>query len=427
MPQDADLSDDVEGDAAVPSSHALEDAVAAVEIGDAHDAPAVDDEEEQQRLRLLAEEEERRADATWRALCEMQQRKQAAAAADAQSEAQANATMALEQHRRRREQQLQQALEEARERGSSSRDPDEPDASGWSANDQAALEAAMRLNPARQFETKALRWQAIANAVPGKTSRECVARCRQVQEVVRKTHCPLLQLDADLLVSVLAPLSGSQLCDVACVCKALCVAAHDEALWLPFANALPSKWAMQNFDPSREELWKYTLRIREGLHGAWRRLTEHRSGKCPYLRDIGKVERGRFIPDGSHMDYRVTYGAICELVMLQAREDDGLSHRTYKAVAERLVALSANPRSAIPPDLHMVVREIYKTCYPGFGSGTGSGAYAPGLQAGGSSTKAGTSGTLLGKGVATMTKKVQDEDLRKRLETKHVFNHLVPH
>ena len=127
------------------------------------------------------------------------------------------------------------------------------------------------------------------------------------------------------------------------------------------------------------------------------------------------------------MDYRVTYGAICELVMLQAREDDGLSHRTYKAVAERLVALSANPRSAIPPDLHMVVREIYKTCYPGFGSGTGSGAYAPGLQAGGSSTKAGTSGTLLGKGVATMTKKVQDEDLRKRLETKHVFNHLVPH
>lgn len=43
---------------------------------------------------------------------------------------------------------------------------------------------------------------------------------------------------------------------------------------------------------------------------------------------------------------------------------------------------------------------------PGFGAGTGSGAYSPGLQAGGSSTKASTSGAMLGKGVATMKKKV---------------------
>ena len=82
------------------------------------------------------------------------------------------------------------------------------------------------------------------------------------------------------------------------------------------------------------------------------------------------------------------------------------------------MALSTDARSGVPGDLHMTVREIYKTCYPGFGAGTGSGAYAPGLQAGGSSTKASTSGSMLGKGVHTMTKKVQDEDMRKRLETR---------
>ena len=52
------------------------------------------------------------------------------------------------------------------------------------------------------------------------------------------------------------------------------------------------------------------------------------------------------------------------------------------------------------PPPHKQVREIYKTCYPGFGAATGSGAYAPGLQAGGSSTKAATSSAMLGKGVA---------------------------
>ena len=286
----------------------------------------------------------------------------------------------------------------------------------------------MRAHPAKKYETKALRWHAIADATgSGKTSKECVARCRLLKEAVKKGHCPLLQLDADLLVLVLGGLGGMDLCEVACVCKALSVAAHDETLWLPYANALPSKWAMQNFDPDREELWKYTLRVREGLHGAWRKLTAHRSGKFPYLQDIGRVERGVFKPEGGHMDYRVTYGAVCELVQLQVKEDGDLNHRTYKAVAETLVALAPNRGSAIPPDLHMVVREIYKTCYPGFGSATSSGAFSPGLMAGGSSTKASTSGSMVGKGVATMLKKVDDEALRQRLETKHLFQHLVRH
>ena len=120
----------------------------------------------------------------------------------------------------------------------------------------------------------------------------------------------------------------------------------------------------------------------------------------------------------------MTQGA---LVQLQAAQGDGLNHRTYKLVAEQLVGWSANPRSAVPPDLHMTVREIYKTCYPGFGAGTGSGAYAPGLQAGGSSTKASTAGHMLGKGVATMTKKLQDQEMRKRLDTVHEFFNLVSH
>ena len=43
------------------------------------------------------------------------------------------------------------------------------------------------------------------------------------------------------------------------------------------------------------------------------------------------------------------------------------------------------------------------------------------VQAGGSSTKGSTCGSMLGKGVATMTKKVQDEEMRKRLDTVHQF------
>ena len=112
-------------------------------------------------------------------------------------------------------------------------------------------------------------------------------------------------------------------------------------------------------------------------------------------------------------------------MQLQAAEDGSLSHRSYKAVAATLVACSANAKSQVPVDMHMTVREIYKTCYAGFGSATGSGAYQPGLQAGGSSAKGGASGSMVGKGVAVMTKKVHDEEMRKRLETYHEFLSLV--
>ena len=70
---------------------------------------------------------------------------------------------------------------------------------------------------------------------------------------------------------------------------------------------------------------------------------------------------------------------------------------------------------------------IIRYPHTGFGAAIGSGAYAPGLQAGGSSTRGSTQGALLGKGAATLTKKVKDEELRKRLETYHVFQELIEH
>ena len=195
---------------------------------------------------------------------------------------------------------------------------------------------------------------------------------------------------------------------------------------MPYAEALPSAWAYSARDRDGEPAWRYTLRMREGLYGSWRMMTEHREGRTPYLREMGRVEGGRFVPH-CPIDHRVPYGAVCELVQLQAEEDGCLSHRAYKAVAATLVACSANARSQVPYDMHMTVREIYKTCYPGFGAATGSGAYAPGLQAGGSSTKAGTSGAMIGKGVAAMTRKVVDENMRKRLDTQHMFLSFIAH
>ena len=361
-------------------------------------------------LQRRAEEEERRADAQWRELQLAAQRRNEEAEEAALAE-----KMAARSNSVRPRPYALAPCTSCAPSSSRQRDDDEPDGAGWTPREQRALEAALRANPAANHTTKNERWQAIAAQVPNHSAKECVARCRQLSAAVRASlPPPLLRLDADLLLSVLSPLTGKDLCAVACVNKELCEAAHDDLMWMPIADALPAKWAYSKRDRGDEPPWKYTLRMRDGLYGAWRKLNDHRAGACPYLCDIGRVERGAFIPNGK-LDYRVTYGAICELVQLEARRQDGLNHRVYKAVAEDLVRLSPNPRSVVPPDLHMTVREIYKTCYPGHGAGVGSGAYAPGLQAGGSSTKASTSGTMLGKGMATMMKKASDEDMRKRL------------
>ena len=452
---------------------------------DAAAAAEAEEEAERQRLQQLAAEEERRADAVWRSLKEVQRKREEEAEEEAWRARQQQVHQQRLRQQNRRTQasspacsssghggcsqtpvELEAADEERRiditDNGHYTqqqfvefygglaewnmakpaphqtaqkptlqplRDDDEPDATGWTLREQRLLEAALRSHPPRADVPKRERWEAIAAAVPGRNPKECVQRVKALTTAVKKVlPPPLLRLGADLLLAVLEFCGGAELCAVAATCKELTPAAHDDALWLPFADALPSKWAYSRRDREDEPPWHYTLRIREGLFGAWRKLNDHQAGRLPYLLEIGTVERGEvFKPTGGTMDYRVSYGAVCELVQLKAKQQGGLNHLVYKAVAEQLVALSANPRSAIPPDLHMTIREIYKTCYPGFGAGTGSGAYAPGLQAGGSSTKASTSGSMVGKGVATMVKKHDKEEMRKRLDTRHVFMNLISH
>lgn len=420
-----------------PAEGELSQSVAAVSIVD-DEAAAEEAELEAERLRQRAAEEDRRADEQWRKMKEVQRLREEEAEeaawrrAQAAKEARRSSRGASSSSNGGGSSSNQHTAPSAASAAAPLRDDDEPDAMGWSPKEQRLLEEAMRAHPPARgggnAEEKRLRWEAIAAAVPGRTVKDVVARCRVLREAVRKVlPPPLLRLDADLQLLILERVGGAALCAIACACKELVGIAHDDSLWMPIADALPAKWAYSKRDRGDEAPWAYTLRMRDGLYGAWKKLNDHEAGLCPYLAEIGTVVRGEFRPTDGKMDYRVTYGAICELVQLQAKRDDGLSHRTYKAVAETLVALSANPRSAIPPDLHMTVREIYKTVYPGFGAGIGSGAFAPGLQAGGSSTKGSTAGTMLGKGVATMLKKVEKEETRKRLDTKHTFFNLVAH
>ena len=59
--------------------------------------------------------------------------------------------------------------------------------------------------------------------------------------------------DADALLSILERLSGKQLSVCAAVCKEMCSVVHDDALWLPLAAALPSKWAYTKRERENEE------------------------------------------------------------------------------------------------------------------------------------------------------------------------------
>ena len=63
--------------------------------------------------------------------------------------------------------------------------------------------------------------------------------------------------------------------------------------------------------------------------------------------------------------HRISYGAVCELVQLELRRSGGgLNANVYKEVAEFIRSHTANARSYTAP-IHMTIREIYKTCYPG--------------------------------------------------------------
>lgn len=296
----------------------------------------------------------------------------------------------------------------------------------WTEQQQAALEMALRTYPTSMDRRR--RWDSIATAV-GKHARECLRRCRELNAAARaKLPPPMFRLSHDSLLLVLDFLSGSDLCAFASVCKAATSTAHDDSLWSKLGKSLPESWHYDRTDRGGEARWRYVLRVRVALHGAWRRLKEHQAGHNPYLAEIGAVCGDRFEPTGRVLPYRMTYGAVCELVMLQVRRDGDktVNAGTYRAVAEFITSHSANSKSYAPP-IHMAVREIYKVCYPGFGSGVGSTGTAPGVQAGGSSTTAGTSGSMVGRGLATMTKRVGDEELRKRLDTLHVFFSLINH
>ena len=382
------------------------------------------------QLKERAEEEERRADAVWRELQEEQRRRTLKAEEERWQEEQAQRE-AAERARYRERQQVASAAAAAAATAvvatppaTLSRDEHEPDGMGWTLLEQRALEAAMRTYPT-SMERKS-RWAAISAAVGAKTPKECVARCRAVATAVKAAlPPPLLRLQSDASVRVLQFLGGRDLCALAASCRELTTAAHDDLVWRQLGDALPAGYAYSKRDRAGEPVWKYTLRTRLSLFGSWRMLTEHRAGAEPYLAELGTYERGRFRPTGGRLPYRIKYGAICELVMREAKQQGGLNHRVYKEVADLLISLSANSKSSVPPELHMTVREIFKTAYPGFGAATGSGAYSPGLQAGGSSAKGHASGSMVGKGVGVTLKKVQDEEMRKRLETYHEFMALV--
>lgn len=158
----------------------------------------------------------------------------------------------------------------------------------WLAEQQLALEAALRAYPPTFGQTsREQRWNAIAMAV-GKTPRECLRRCREIAAAARaRLPPPVLRLSHDALLSILELLAGTDLCAVACTCTALAAAAHDDALWVRLGESLPSSWHYGMLDRGGEARWRYVLRVRLALHGAWRKLKEHQAGHSPYLAEFG--------------------------------------------------------------------------------------------------------------------------------------------
>ena len=300
----------------------------------------------------------------------------------------------------------------------------------WSAEEQRALELALRRHP--PAADKAARWRAIAADV-GRPVKECAARCRALQTAVLKTlPPPLLRLQSDAQFCLLELLEPKSLCAIGCVCRELRTAARADDLWRRVWRArLPPQVQYETAARAGEPVWKACLRVHWALHGPWHKLAGHSKGLFPYLREYGVLAppsasaRGlaRFTPTAGSLPARVTYGAVAEMVQLAACGGP-ISAELYKEVAAFLESHNRNERTASQP-LHMAVREIYKTCYPGHGSGAGAATgVAPGVIPGGSSTGGALTGRLaslcLGSGLS-------DEEMRKRLDTTHEFFALVSH
>ena len=300
----------------------------------------------------------------------------------------------------------------------------------WTAEEQRALELALRRHP--PAADKAARWRAIAADV-GRPVKECAARCRALQTAVLKTlPPPLLRLQSDAQFCLLELLEPKELCAIGCVCRELRTAARADDLWRRVWRArLPPQVQYETAARAGEPVWKCCLRVHWALHGPWHKLAGHSKGLFPYLREYGVLAppsataRGlaRFAPTAGSLPARVTYGAVAEMVQLAACGGP-ISAELYKEVAAFLESHNRNERTASQP-LHMAVREIYKTCYPGHGSGAGAATgVAPGVIPGGSSTGGALTGRLaslcLGSGLS-------DEEMRKRLDTTHEFFALVSH
>ena len=290
----------------------------------------------------------------------------------------------------------------------------------WTAVEQRQLELAMRHTRAANCTVKQ-RWTHIANLVQSKTPAECLARAKTIAKALRR-YALLPLLPHDSLLCVLKKLSGPDLCALACTCRALRAAAHDDLLWFKLCQSLPLSMHYEACDRNGEPVWKYCLRVRFALHGAWRMLLEHNAGRNPYLAEIGELVDGNFTPTHGVLPFRMKYGAIAELVQLQVKKDGQLTAATYREVANFITAHSANSRSYSAP-IHMSVREVYKLCYPGYGSGVGASGVAPGVQAGGGSSSKASTGVLF----SSKGKRVADEERRKRLDSVIEFFALVNH
>ena len=47
------------------------------------------------------------------------------------------------------------------------------------------------------------------------------------------------------------------------------------------------------------------VRTRRALYGAWLKLQEHESGESPYLRELGTLVDGEFIPTKNLLPHRI--------------------------------------------------------------------------------------------------------------------------
>ena len=287
--------------------------------GPGTDEDAIAAQLEAARIAALAEEEERRADAAWRELQELQRRRTQEAAAEREREERderaAKHQLQLQEAAARRCQEAAvtaAAAAAAVAAAAAARDDDAPDETGWTPRQQRALETAMRANP--QTMEKKARWDAIAAAV-GRSAKECVARCRALTVAVKKSlPPPLLRLQYDALLRICEFVArgrvefagGRDLCSLAATCKEFTAVTHEDALWLPIAEALPNEYAYSKRDRSGERPWQYALRLRHGTMVRGYHKASMRSLRRALLSPLASMGRGTCSPSTVRAPNRIS-------------------------------------------------------------------------------------------------------------------------